>query len=69
MPIISRKRINPLDVNRNVTIGTALPLNEQNMFQGTENVKDQILNEIADTCYYFDLEKSDLDQLTLSPTS
>ncbi len=30
-----------------------------------ENIKDQILVDIADTCYYFELTKSDLDGLTL----
>ena len=36
------RRINPLDLNKNVTIGMAFPLDETNMFQGTESVKDQI---------------------------
>tara|TARA_B100000131_G_scaffold296865_1_gene315147 strand:+ start:155 stop:505 length:351 start_codon:yes stop_codon:yes gene_type:complete len=31
-----------------------------------ENIKDQILNNVADACYYFDLTKSDLDKLSLS---
>jgi phage baseplate assembly protein W len=43
MPIInSTKRTSPLDLNKNVTIGMAFPLDETNMFQGTESVKDQI---------------------------
>jgi phage baseplate assembly protein W len=42
MPIIQgNKRINPLDLNKNVTIGVAFPLDETNMFQGTETVKEQ----------------------------
>ena len=32
-----------------------------------ENIKDEILNEVSDTCYYFDLAKSDLAELTLTP--
>ena len=30
------------------------------------SIKDQILIDIADTCYYFDLTKDDLDGLTLA---
>tara|TARA_R110002051_G_scaffold98005_1_gene168110 strand:+ start:2761 stop:3168 length:408 start_codon:yes stop_codon:yes gene_type:complete len=42
MPIIQPpKRINPLDLNKNVTIGVSLPLDEINMFSGTETVKEQ----------------------------
>ena len=43
MPIIrSKKRINPLDLNKNVRIGVAFPLNKTNMFSGTKTVKEQI---------------------------
>ena len=43
MPIIqSSRRINPLDLNKNVKIGVAFPLDEENMFSGTETIKDQI---------------------------
>jgi len=43
MPIInSRRRINPLDLNKNVKIGVAFPLDETNMFSGTETVKEQL---------------------------
>ena len=39
MPIIKGiRRINPLDLNKNVTIGVAFPLDETNMFSGTETV-------------------------------
>jgi len=42
MPIIqSARRINPLDLNKNIKIGVALPLNEKNMFSGTETVVEQ----------------------------
>ena len=42
MPIIKGiKRLNPLDVNRNVAIGVALPLNEVNLFKGTEPMAEQ----------------------------
>ena len=43
MPIVQGiRRINPLDLNKNVTIGVAFPLDENNMFSGTETVQDQI---------------------------
>ena len=43
MPIIQQiKRINPLDLNRNAKIGVAFPLDENNMFEGTDTVKEQI---------------------------
>ena len=42
MPIIQQiKRINPLDLNRNAKIGVAFPLDENNMFSGTETIEDQ----------------------------
>jgi phage baseplate assembly protein W len=43
MPIInSTRRINPLDLNKNVTIGVAFPLDDTNMFSGTETIKEQV---------------------------
>ena len=43
MPIInSARRISPLDLNKNVRIGVAFPLDEVNMFKGTETVKEQL---------------------------
>ena len=43
MPILnSARRINPLDLNKNVRIGVAFPLDEENMFSGTETVAEQI---------------------------
>ena len=35
------RRISPLDLNKNVTIGVAFPLDETNMFKGTETLQDQ----------------------------
>ena len=32
---------NPLDINKDITIGVALPLNETNMFKGTKTTTDQ----------------------------
>ena len=36
------KRISPLDLNKNVTIGVAFPLDDVNMFQGTQTIKEQV---------------------------
>jgi len=36
------KRIDPLDLNKNVTIGVAFPLDESNMFKGTNTVAEQV---------------------------
>ena len=42
MPIIKGiRRINPLNLNKNVTIGVAFPLDDNNMFSGTETIEDQ----------------------------
>ena len=43
MPIIQGiRRINPLDLNRNVKIGVAFPLNEVNITTGTQTVNEQL---------------------------
>tara|TARA_B100001094_G_C17965491_1_gene687646 strand:+ start:324 stop:743 length:420 start_codon:yes stop_codon:yes gene_type:complete len=47
MPIInSARRINPLDLNKNVKIGVAFPLDEENMFSGTETFKEQVKSNL-----------------------
>ena len=47
MPIIQGiKRKNPLDINQNVTIGVAFPLDETNMFTGTPTTKEQVKNNL-----------------------
>tara|TARA_A100001201_G_scaffold128923_1_gene114151 strand:+ start:4288 stop:4701 length:414 start_codon:yes stop_codon:yes gene_type:complete len=35
------RRISPLNLNKNVTIGVAFPLDETNMFSGTQTIEDQ----------------------------
>tara|TARA_Y100000592_G_C5316470_1_gene242706 strand:+ start:250 stop:657 length:408 start_codon:yes stop_codon:yes gene_type:complete len=43
MPIIHNiKKINPLDLNNNLTIGVGFPLNEVNLTSGTKTVKEQL---------------------------
>ena len=43
MPIInSTRKINPLDINKNVSIGVAFPLNDVNMTAGTQTTAEQM---------------------------
>ena len=43
MPLIHHtKKINPLDLNSNVRIGVAFPLNDLNMTSGTETTHEQL---------------------------
>jgi len=44
--ISENRRINPLDINRNVTIGVAFPLDEVNIFKGTETIKEQVKSNL-----------------------
>ena len=61
MPIInSSRRINPLDLNKNVTIGVAFPLDETNMFQGTETIMDQTKTNILNVLLTYPGERINL---------
>ena len=40
------RRINPLDINKNVTIGVAFPLDEVNIFKGTETIREQVKSNL-----------------------
>ena len=47
MPIIQgKRRINPLDSNKNVRIGVAFPLDESNLFNGTQTFKEQVKHNL-----------------------
>ena len=47
MPIIqSIRRVSPLDVNKNVRVGVAFPLDEVNLFNGTQTVKEQVKSNL-----------------------
>jgi len=47
MPIInSTRRISPLDINKNVSIGVAFPLDDNNMFVGTQTLKEQVKSNL-----------------------
>ena len=49
MPIIQGiKRISPLNLNKNVTIGVAFPLDETNLFSGTQTIQEQIKSNLID---------------------
>ena len=48
MPIIqSIRRISPLDSNKNVRVGVAFPLDEVNLFNGTQTVKEQVKSNLV----------------------
>ena len=48
MPIIQGlRRKNPLDINQNVKIGVAFPLDESNMFTGTPTTKEQVKSNLV----------------------
>ncbi len=61
MPIIQpSKRINPLDRNKNVTIGVAFPLDETNMFKGTQSIKEQIKSNLINLLLTYPGERVNL---------
>ncbi len=41
MPLVTGLRKSPLDLNKNVKIGVAFPLDENNVFNSTETLMDQ----------------------------
>ncbi len=61
MPILqSAKRKNLLNLNKNVTIGVAFPLDEKNMFQGTTSVLDQIKSNLLNVLLTYPGERINL---------
>jgi len=63
MPITQPpKRINPLDLNKNVTIGVAFPLDEENMFSGTETMREQIKANLLNLLLTYPEERVNLPQ-------
>ena len=44
--INGNRRISPLDINKNVTIGVAFPLDSVNMFKGTQTIKEQVKSNL-----------------------
>jgi len=63
MPIVqSRSRIHPLDLNKNIKIGVAFPLDETNMFSGTETVKEQLKANLLNLLLTYPGERVNLPQ-------
>ena len=61
MPIIKGTgRINPLDLDRNFTIGLEFPLNEENLFSGTETTADQARANLIDILLTYPGERINL---------
>ena len=61
MPIVnSIRRINPLDLNKNVKIGVAFPLDETNLFSGTETVREQIKSNLLNILLTYPGERVNL---------
>jgi len=61
MPIIqSIRRINPLDLNKNVKIGVAFPLDEENMFSGTETIAEQTKSNLLNLLLTYPGERINL---------
>ncbi len=44
--INGNRRISPLDIDKNVTIGVAFPLDEVNIFKGTQTIKEQVKSNL-----------------------
>ena len=53
-------RINPLDLDRNFTIGLEFPLNEENLFSGTETTADQARANLIDILLTYPGERINL---------
>tara|TARA_Y100001938_G_C7833045_1_gene302342 strand:- start:146 stop:553 length:408 start_codon:yes stop_codon:yes gene_type:complete len=48
MPIIqSIRKISPLDIDKNIRVGVAFPLNDVNIFSGTQTVKEQVKSNLV----------------------
>ena len=48
MPIIqSIRKISPLDIDKNIRVGVAFPLNDDNIFNGTQTVKEQVKSNLV----------------------
>ncbi len=61
MPIISGiKRISPLNIDKNVTIGVAFPLDENNMFSGTETIQEQTKSNLINLLLTYPGERVNL---------
>ena len=51
------KRISPLDLNKNIRIGVAFPLDETNLFTGTQTIKEQVKTNLINVLLTFPGER------------
>jgi len=62
MPIPQTIRVNPLDLQKNITIGVALPFNAPGVFKSTYTTKDQIKSNLVN------LLLTDIGERVMNPT-
>ena len=62
MSIINRRiiRKSPLDINENINIGVAFPLNETNLFKGTQTVNEQAKSNLLNLLLTYPGERINL---------
>jgi phage baseplate assembly protein W len=62
MPIPQTIRVNPLDLQKNIAIGVALPFNTPGVFKSTYTTKDQIKSNLIN------LLLTDIGERVMNPT-
>jgi phage baseplate assembly protein W len=62
MPIPQTIRVNPLDLQKNIAIGVALPFNASGVFKSTYTTKDQIKSNLVN------LLLTDVGERVMNPT-
>ena len=61
MPILTGiKRRSPLDINKNIVIGVAFPLDDNNLFKGTETVMEQAKSNLLNLLLTYPGERINL---------
>ena len=61
MPITKQsRRINPLNLNNNIKIGVAFPLDETNLFTGTNDTKEQAKSNLLNLLFTYPGERINL---------
>ena len=53
-------RRSPLDINKNIRIGVAFPLNEENLFKGTSTLKEQAKSNLLNLILTYPGERINL---------
>jgi phage baseplate assembly protein W len=62
MPIPQTIRVNPLDLQKNIAIGVALPFNAPGVFKSTYTTKDQVKSNLVN------LLLTDIGERVMNPT-